>query len=783
MKPVLTDRMAVIGILAGLVLWICCLTVLWGWAYDSAGSLSLQVLLSLLLMTFLCLRRRERMIRWALRTLSWCHLDRWTPLTAALQHTLGSSKEDVRMRMRLLSTGAVAAVIGFVASTLCIPLARLMGALLGQWFLFDDFTWRGIETITLLIGTFPAAVGLVCVLYASTVVRASGGRDTYASAYRDWLWGAAVGFFAFAVSWWFGANLIYLVFAVAGLILLAALTAVSRMDLSTHPRKELLPFGPPSRWAVWRIAAGHGAVAMVLLVQVRLLGDVFGLSLTRRALWVFLSLGLLVFFLSRIDRKGRPVGAKQLSGAVIGVAAALLSQTAEIILGGSLATGRGWMLCFAVATQVPLASLGAILLSHSRRVYAQAGGSAGSYLTAGIGGLLAATVAWKLLGAYSSGGYTLMFLAGIMILAGGAYGVRHSRDWSHRGQWIGFSAGLCGMMLLAMFTACAEATPDKQIIQPGSWLTVAGRRNRALQRYYQDGLLPRETVHRSEILDECLYESWMEEGRRKDDGIFARRRGRWWIVCTAWKDLPDEMPGRFYVTGAQPEPPSQPRRYKRFPPLAVTCPEFFRYARLNYNAYQGCDYYDGVMLAPLPADHPQAWRCYNETVLQRCKRMVEMKNPDGTNDYGIMVLRTQVAPENVRRALAVARTFHQTIRSGWAVVAVQRSGIDMLLLGPDKAMEEKILKTKDGPVVLMSDVLEGLKNKLRRVHDDVYLIPIEDLWEVYSDVEPVRLANPAGERLSDTPELQGLRNYLETKRRILRLEQNREAGTSQSVVR
>ncbi|MBN1556348.1 MAG: hypothetical protein JXA11_16530 [Phycisphaerae bacterium] len=780
MKPVLTDRMAVIGILAGLVLWVGCLTVLWGWAYDSAGSFSLRVLLSLFLTTWLCLWKRDRLVRVASRMLHWLHLHSWTPLTAALRHTLGSSKEDVRMRMRLLSVGAVVAVTGFVLSTLCIPLARLTAALLGEWFLLDDYTWRGIEAVTLLIGTLPAAVGLVCTLYASTVVRASGGRDTYASAYRDWLWGVALGCFAFAVSWWFGSNLIYLVFAVAGLILLAALTAVSRLELSTHPRKELLPFGPPSRGSVWRIAAAHGVLTVVLLIQMRLLGDVFSLNLTRRVLWVFLSLSLLGFFLSRIDRKGRPPGARQVSGAVIGLAAAMLAQSAEFILGGALDGGAGWMLLFAVATQIPIASLGAMVMSHQRRTFAQAGGTAGAYLAAGVGGLLTAVFVFLLLGSTCLGGWPLILSAGGMILAGGIDGARHSRGWAHRLEWMGWSIGLCATMLPAIFIALEQVVPSPREVHPGVWLTTLSRRDLALQQYHQDGVFPMAAPGRSNLVTRCLYEFREKDGRILDDGVFALRRGRWWIVSTAAEDLPPELPNRFYATGAQPEPPDRIRRYSYSPPLAYTAPEFFRYARLNFNAYQGCDYYDGVMLAPLPADHPQAWRCYNETVLRRCKRLTELRNPDGTDDYGLMVLRTQVGADHVRRALAVARTFHKAVRSGWAVVAVRRSGLDMLLMGPNEALEEKIIETENGPNVLMKDVVAALAKKLHKTHEDVYLVPIEKLWDVYSDVEPIRLANPPGERLAGTPPLDGLRKYLQLNRLLQRQKQSRSADIAAS---
>lgn len=779
MKPILTDRMAVIGILAGLVLWVCCLTVLWGWAYDSSGSFSLHSAMGLLLNVWAALWQRGRLARVATRLLRWSRLHRWAPLEAALGHTLGSSKEEVRARMRLLLLAAIAAVIGGIAATLCLPATRLFAAMLGQFFLFDDYTWRGIEGITLLLGAAPAAVGLVCVLYASTVVRASGGRDTYASAYRDWLWGAALGFFLFAVAWWFGTNLIYLVFSAAGGILLAAMTAAARLELSTHPRRELLPFGPPSRWTSAGIAAVHAALLVVLLAQNRLLADLVGLSLTRRLFWTFLSLSLLGLFLSRTDRRARPVGVKPIRGAILGAVAVLAMQAAELLLAGAAEEGCDGCLFFAVAAQIPAAALAAMVMSHQRRTFAQAGGSAGAYLTVAFGGLLAGAIVWRILGALAEGGTLLAVFAGLTLLAAGAETLRHTRPGGHRLEWLGWSVGLTGAAMLAVFSAARSFVPPDRSVQPGLWLTATGKRNRALQQYRQEGLLPRSDVRRSRVLTDCLHTRRTEDGLPKSEGVFALRRGRWWIVSTSAEDLPETLPSRFYPFGAQPEPPALPRRYRRFPPLSYSSPEFFRYARLNFNARRGCDYYDGVMLAPLPADHPQAWRCYNETVLRRCRRLTEMRNPDGSVAYGLLVLRTQARSNRVRYALAVARTFHQAVRSGWAVVAIQRSGLDLLLLGPNEALAAQQVRPEKGtPQTVLEDVIAALAEKLKTVHDDVYLLPIETLWEVYTDVAPLQLACPPGERLAGTPPLEGLRNYLATRQRLLRLEQIRSASRS-----
>ncbi len=739
MKPVLTDRMAVIVIVAGLVLWVCCLTVLWGWAYDPSGSFSLLSLLAMLGGCWVFLSLRSRLLRWAVKTLHLLRLEQHIPLGDAIAEKIGSTREDARKRMQLLAAGSVLAVVCFICSTLCIPAAAAAATLLGQFFLFSDLMWRLIEIVTLAMGSIGVAAGLTAVAFASKVARASGGRDTYAAVYRDWLWGVGLAAAVFAISWWFGANLILLVFSTALVIIAVALTAVSRGELATHPRKPMLPFGDPPRRARLKIAMGHACFALVLLIQLRLLGDVFSVSLPRRMMWIFLSLGLLAYFLSRGDRKSHPPGRRQIFGAITGVAAAMLAQAAELIVCLSLDKGVMLVVILAVGTQIPLAAMAATLLSHQRKTFAIAGGTVGGYLTAAMGGLAVAVLGWLLGGTVGWGGWLLVAGGVGMIFFGGLSVSRLTGKKSERIAPIAWAVVLGGSLVAGLIASVWAIDAD---IQTGTWLSSKCSKSRAQKLFSQHGVQPAATGRRSELITECVGE------------VFTRRKGRWWIVATAAEDLPprpvrgtpSKIFARVFPRGANPQPPSVPRRYKRrWPPLSYSSPDFFRYARGNFVASLGHEFYDGIFLAPLPADHPQAWRCYNDKMMRRCMAMAQ--TTDG--QWGVVALRTQVGPDRVRHALNVARTFYKTVRSGWAVVAIRKKGVDILLLGPDEALAG----AEEANIVTL--LREKTKNQY-----DVFLVRINKLWPGWDEMRTIYIFSPPGERYAGTPTIKGLREWL-----------------------
>jgi hypothetical protein len=771
MRPVLTDRTAIVIILASLVAWAAALSVLWGWSVDPAGTMSLMALAWVFLSAAWLLRRRGR---WALRgvwLLGRLGASESVPLAAALRGDIGSSKEDVRRRLRLLSVGAVTAMACMLLATGLVIFTRFGSLLLGEWFLFSDTTWRLLEMLMLLLGSLPVAAAFVLVLYGSAVVRAGGGRDTYASAYRDWLLASACGLGAFAVAWWFGTNLVYFIFALAGAVLVASLTSVSRGDLSTHPRKKMLPFGPPARWAGWSIALSHAMLVLVLAGQARLLGDVLGLSFTRRLLWWGLSLVLLAYFLGRIDRKGRTPGRLQVCGCLIGVGAAVWAQATELALcltldGASSALVAG----LAVATQVPLAALAATLISGQRRDFATAGGSVGRYLAACAAGLAGACLFLWLVGAWGLTAWALLSVMGAMMIFGAALGAWHARRRRDRAGWLAWTFVLLLAFGAGIYSAVAAASEVLGTAQAGVWLTSTTRRNRPLREQLQQGVLPPEEVSRNERITRCIAEA------------FRRRKGRWWHVCSDARDLParaeggtfDPVYARLFIVGSNPEAPRAPSRWDRWPIVTPSAESFLRYARLNYVAATGYDFYEGIFLAPLPADHPQAWRCYNELTLRRCRRMTELVGYERQGEagplrpvlhHGLMLLRTQASADRVRQALRIARTFDEAVSTprrlgqrehhvsspGWAIVSLRQGGLDMLLIGPADACGSPEVSGS-----LMAELAKIVADDY-----DTFLVPIRRLWPDWKNISPIYIFNPPGERLADTPSLEGLREHLQ----------------------
>ncbi|MFW6133817.1 MAG: hypothetical protein ACOC8F_07960, partial [Planctomycetota bacterium] len=84
---------------------------------------------------------------------------------------------------------------------------------------------------------------------------------------------------------------------------------------------------------------------------------------------------------------------------------------------------------------------------------------------------------------------------------------------------------------------------------------------------------------------------------------------------------------------------------------------------------------DGLLLAPLAPEHPDAWRFYNVAALRCAAERVHPGAP--------VLLRTQVSSD---RLAAVARTFLEAIGSGRILAVKAGRGYDVLLGGPESAL-------------------------------------------------------------------------------------------------
>ena len=677
------------------------------------------------------------------------------PFDAGLAGELGTSRQDAQQRMKLLAAAGVLAVVCFIFSTLLILAFSILTKIIGELLMLSSFEWSCFENISLLIATFPLGLGFAAMIFATNVVRAGSGRDTYAACYRDWIWAMALGFAAFGTAWWFGANLIYTVFAVAGMIVMVGFTGVSRMDLATHPRRKMLPFGPPEKFTRLKIVVTHAAIVLILMLQVRMFADIFALSMTRRMVWVFLSISLMGFFLSRVDRKSRPPSKTQAAGAILGIATAAMAQGTEFLLCISLQNGVWFVVLLAVATQIPMTAMAAMVISQQRRLFAVPGGTAGRYFTSVAGGLVLAVLLYLLFCSFNAGLAVIVWIATATIVAAGLLVAKYRKNGSREWQMAVWSVVLGAAMLVGAWTTYRQAVGVLGKVYPGIWLTTRVKIVRGDRQFDMLGVLPGDHKRSQDITD-CLA------------GIFQRRKGRWCIVATNEKDLPNpatcdsDVYSRISRIGANPQPPSVSKKYDRWPPLSHSYPNSFRAARFDL----GHVFYDGVFLAALPADHPQAWRCYNAITIEHCYRHAMSKNADGHIAQGIAVLRTQASEDNIRSALEVAKTFHEFIKSGVAVVYVKKNrGIDMLLIGPDAALDQVSGEQQ-------TDLRAFLRERTRYC-DGVFVVPLNELWKAY-DIEEILLLNPPGEMFRGSPKIDGFVDYLTKTLAAIKAERKRE---------
>ena len=737
MKPVLTDRLAVILLWAAAAVWAGVLTVLWGWTFDPSGGVSWQVAAGLAAGAALALHRRRQRVRRDLR-----RIDRWgaseqVPLRAALAGELGHSRGDIEQRLKLLTAAAIGTVAVFCLATLWVPLAGWACAMTGQRFLFSDLTWRGIEWFWILTGTVPAGGAIVALWYAIYTVRSGGGRDVYAAACRDAWCGLALASAVGALAWACGANLIYLAFAAGVVMLIVALTTARRRQLSLHPRVPMAALGQWTASDKRRIVLLYCLFVVAIVTQVRMLQDIFALEVPYALLWVAASLGLFAGFGKHLDHKGKLPTGVQRAGCLIGVATAMMVQSFEWILCLSQPENKMMLVGFAAVTQIPLAFFAASLVSGQRHRFATLGGTVGHYSHAAAFGVLCG---WVLLGMIAATGVPGAFLIGIavgLLVAGSIEGARHAIDRSQKIGWLGWSTILTACLLTCLCIAMTRSAGPGVRFAAGTWLTTQ-RQLAEGGKIVAQGCLPRSANARSETITACL------------DDVLTRRPGKWWCVVSDALDVPATLPKGVYAFGSHPQPIADDGDATRWPPLSSSDRDFLRYARLNFVAEKGCDVFDGILLAPLPADHPQQWRVMNARTMDRVVRMRNrVQLMDGRIFWGVIALRTQCGPENVGRLLSIARTYYDAVGSGWMVVGISDRGVDMLLLGPTAAVRQ----TVESEIELAADLLAGLQQRAGR-ESTVELIELKNLWARYPDVSPMKIVAPLGMGQCSTPTLE-----------------------------
>ncbi|MCK4600855.1 MAG: hypothetical protein KAU28_00215, partial [Phycisphaerae bacterium] len=246
-------------------------------------------------------------------------------------------------------------------------------------------------------------------------------------------------------------------------------------------------------------------------------------------------------------------------------------------------------------------------------------------------------------------------------------------------------------------------------VRTGVWLSTFSRTPGARRRQQAEGALPLRSYWRSENITTALAKVMADRSGERTTG------GRWWAVTITRENLPADLPPHVSIVYSAPD-------YAAVPPGAwseMIIPgsegDFLQAAQT------GPEKFDGVLLAPLPADHPQAWRCYNATILARACRRVHRG--------GVICIRTQARRGRLDAALSVARTFYgeaAKVGAVWAVADFHRGEMDLLLLaGPARAVEK--LKAARG----------------------AFVVPAERLWSGRMHIRPITIARPMGLRFRE----------------------------------
>ncbi len=700
MKPTSIDRIYVICVAALLVAWTCCLMILWSLAFDASGGSLLISLSAFMFAVWATARLPGAAARGIHRLMKLLRLH-----DVLMVPMPDGGKRETEAMVRLLGASAVFAAVCAAMSTGAVFLvaAAVNSEAVSRGVLWTPLGWACLKFFSQAVAMLPIALGISVVFISTSIILATGGRDIYAAAVRDWLCAVAVGLVLFSLAWWLGAHLLAMIFAIGVLLAFAAVLLFRRQ---VDRGRGVRPVAPVSNSSLRRGRMGilitFSGVTLAILVQMRLLADLAGLDLAGRVCWAGGAMALLAAWLTRVDRKSHEPGGGQFAGAVTGVSAVLMLQAAMMIL--SLVGGIGgvFVISMAIAAQVPLAAMSAIIISRQRQVFASAGGRGRTYVAMAAGGCSLAAVAYMLL---SSSHLGMILLPAIILTAaaGGLIGmVRRARFIR-----VQITLAVSGTLLLCSVTASLLAAISRVAemtgsARPGVWLTSFSR-NGTRPNQAVEGCMPIRSYWRSDRITEVLAEIMLD---RVDGGEHG---GRWWTVTTSRENIPPDMPLVVSMVYSSPDPSAVP--------LGVWSELLIGGSEGDYlQATQtGPEKYDGVLLSPLPADHHEAWRCYNTTIFKRVAKRI--------HPGGVFCLRTQVGPRRIDAALSVAMTLCSVFEGVKAVVDFDHGNMDMLLLAGPKATLDKF-KSRPG----------------------LFIVPAEKLWGDMN-IKPIKLVAPSSLRL------------------------------------
>ncbi len=611
-----------------------------------------------------------------------------------------SSRREGRAINALLGSAAIVAAVCGILSTISLIGARAISDAIGRKFLWAPLGWGGWKLLVQTVGMFPMGLAFTMSFLTSVVMRAGSGRDMYAKVVRDWIWGIGAGLLLLSVALFLRINLLSVLLIGPVVLGMVGMVLLTRQRVTLRPRRAIPPVEVSQRKGREFYLTVTGVVLTIsLLLQLRVLVDFWGLHLAARVGWVAFSLALLGWFLRRVDRRSRPPGYRQQIGAVIGVITGLMIQSGLAGLAGFSRQGDYGVLSvccamFFVGVQVPVVRLGALVLSRRRKLFATSGARARSYAGNTLMGCALGFLVYLVVN---------FFPMGHVVLLGGGLGVLSiavilgiGSDYRPRRQlqWCGWGAVLMCVLSAGVLLGVRKGLPAGGTVTTGTWLTSVGYRADRKGPPVRAGILPNADRWRGGAVTRTLAR------------IMNAHPRRWWVVSTSDFDLPGGLPRGVSICGSVPDPGAVvPGAWGKL--LAPGADAGFLQASQTSN-----ERFDAVLLAPLSVDHPHAWRCYNTDALVRCVWRVHRDGP--------VLVRTQTTRGNFAGMLSVAKTFHSVVGSGWAVVEISGERMDMLLIGPTRAVESVPVEQTMG----------------------VFIVSTDRIWESWEKISPIQLTCP-----------------------------------------
>lgn len=658
MRPALVDRAITIWLAAALTVWGCCLVVLWGWAFDCSGVSKILTLAAMFLVVSLAAVLPGRAVRAARAALRWIGIGDAIVIAMSADGPKRSRPSEAKAMMRLLAVVSVLCVCGFLLTTGAVFGAAALAKQLPKGMLFTSTGWSVLKFIVQFVASLPMAVAAALAFLVTGMVRAGAGRDVFASVFREWLWAVVCGLALFVSCRTLGANVLAMTGVTALAVLAMAGVIAQRQEVTIRPGRFERPIETPG--AAFRVRLGYSfsVVTVAMLAQVRLIKDVMAVD---GIWWIVLSMAVACWFLKRVDRKSQPPGAAQGIGAAIGALAGVLIQGALVVCTGGKGLVGVVCLVLAVALQIPVLALTAIVVSRQRRLFAYAGGRARDYLSCLSGGVGVGLAGVLLVCAVRPGGVAVSpillatFVFGLSVIAMvAASAVALGRRPGLQLRY----AGIGGVLLCSLagsfwgpFRRQAQAV---ERVRPGAWLTTVN--------LVADGgsevvnTLPGRATWRSPRIEEVMKR------------IMSRRRGPWLAGVSRRDNLPKSLPDGLGLAVYVPDITACPSDSWRESFVLNGPHDFFLLGR-SQSAH-----FDGLLMALLPCGHPDAWRCYNARTISRATGSIQ--------PGAVGILRVSADDDSMHLAMAAAKTFENALGPCWIIAEQQGGQIDMLVAGP-----------------------------------------------------------------------------------------------------